>query len=283
MYSLSFPGIEEFSITAEPGQVSFLEIMAGYFGLKARSTGYPGKIIIKPLGTREEIISAESSGFFYTEYGSIALKCPERTIEVGVPENFAGSPETISGIIKLIIVGISSYLLYKGCVLMHTATLIHSGEAVLVVASSGGGKSTTAGRVPEHWSAPGDENCLIVPAKSGGYRIQVLPTVSKIAKGEKNIYWDSLVSYHLKGICILKQADDDAIERISQPKASMCIHDSFRQATNPYIYMFDANFRRNISEIAFDNSCRIAKEVPVYLLNATLSGRFWEVIEDKMF
>ncbi|PWR73263.1 SynChlorMet cassette protein ScmC [Methanospirillum lacunae] len=180
-------------------------------------------------------------------------------------------------------VGISAILLCEHCLLLHAATLVRDGQAVLLAASSGGGKSTSARRVPSPWSAPGDENCLVIPDGSGGYLVSVLPTASKIAAGQEGLFWNPTLAYPLKAICILKQADEDTIESFPQSQAAVCMTNSFSQATWNQFHLMDKELQNEMRTLSFANACTLVRKIPVYLLNATLTGRFWEVIEQKLF
>jgi hypothetical protein len=40
--------------------------------------------------------------------------------------------------------------------------------------------------------------------------------------------------------------------------------------------------RREVRNRWFEQSCILARKVPVYLLSATLTGRFWELIESEI-
>ncbi|WP_319580337.1 SynChlorMet cassette protein ScmC [uncultured Methanospirillum sp.] len=282
MYTLSLPREHHWTITADPDRFWWLEAIAPLLTLSPGEILNSGLISVAPL-LPEDPIRSEDWQVFGSVYGKIALNQKQKLIEIGIPNSAADYPEHLSSGIKLLMVGISAILLSEHCLLLHAATLVHDGQAVLLAASSGGGKSTSARRVPPPWSAPGDENCLVIPDGFGGYLVSVLPTASKIAAGEEGLFWNPTLAYPLKAICILKQADEDTIESFPQSQAAVCMTNSFSQATwNQFCFM-DKELQNEMRTLSFGNACSLVKEIPVYLLSATLTGRFWEVIEQKLF
>lgn len=282
MYTLSLPQDHHWTITADPDRFWWLETIVPLLTLSPGEILNSGQISVAPL-LPEDPVRSEDWKVFGSVYGKIALNQKQKMIEIGIPNSAADYPEHLSSGVKLLVVGISAMLLSEHCLLLHSATLVRDGQAVLLAASSGGGKSTSAGRVPPPWSAPGDENCLVIPDGSGGYLVSVLPTASKIAAGEEGLFWNPTLAYPLKAICILKQADKDTIESFPQSQAAVCMTNSFSQATwNQFCFM-DKELQNEMRNLSFVNACTLVKEIPVYLLSATLTGRFWEVIEQEIF
>jgi SynChlorMet cassette protein ScmC len=282
MYTLSLPQEHHFTITADPDRVWWLEAIAPLLSLSPEEILNSGLISVAPL-LPEDPIRSEDWKVFGSGDGKIALNQKEKRIEIGIPDTNSDNPTFLSFSIKLLMVGMSAILLSEDCLLLHAATLVRDGQAVVLAASSGGGKSTSARRVPPPWSAPGDENCLVIPDGSGGYLVSVLPTVSIIAAGEEGLVWNPTLAYPLKAICILKQADEDTIESFSQSQAAVCMANSFSQATRNQFCLMDEKLQSEMRNLSFGNACTLVKKTPVYLLNATLTGRFWEVIEKEIF
>ncbi len=282
MYTLSLPREHHWTITADPDRFWWLEAIAPLLTLSPGEILNSGLISVVPF-LPEDPIRSKDWQVFGSVSGKIALNQKRKLIEIGIPDISADNPKCLSIGVKLLMVGISAILLSEQCLLLHAATLVYDGQAVLLAASSGGGKSTSARRVPPPWSAPGDENCLVIPDGSGGYLVSVLPTASKIAAGEECLFWNPTIAYPLKAICILKQAEEDTIESFRQSQAAVCMTNSFSQATwNQFCFM-DKELQNEMRNLSFGNACTLVKEIPVYLLSATLTGRFWEVIEQKLF
>ena len=178
----------------------------------------------------------------------------------------------------------------ENVLLLHAATLIKNDEAILIAASSGGGKSTTVRRLPSSWKAPGDESCLLAPDSLGGYRVQVLPTWSRIIErnpdsrlGGDGLQWDTRQSYPVRALCILKQDQKDDLSPVELLQATVCLSDAARQLVWYSLADMDSAFRPWFLRRSFDAACHVAKNTPVYLLSATLEGKFWEVLEEALW
>jgi SynChlorMet cassette protein ScmC len=282
MYSLSFPEAHHFTITAEQDCVWWLERLASLLTLPPSPILHSGRITIAPPLPDDPTRSRDWQ-VFGDHQGKVAVNREKKKIEIGIPGEAAGDPLCFSAGIKMLMVAISMLLLPHHGLFLHAATLVRDGQAVLIVASSGGGKSTSARRVPPPWSAPGDENCLAIPDGSGGYCIHVLPTASRIAGQEEGISWDCSTAYPLKAVFILKKDEEDRIVKSSLPEAGVWITDSAKQATQTQLFLMNEEFRREVRQQSFEQACIFVQMVPVYLLSATLTGRFWELIEDEIF
>jgi hypothetical protein len=44
----------------------------------------------------------------------------------------------------------------------------------------------------------------------------------------------------------------------------------------------DKKLQNEMRNLSFDNACSLVRKIPVYLISATLTGRFWEVIEHEI-
>jgi SynChlorMet cassette protein ScmC len=282
MYALSFPKAHHFTVIAQPECRWWLETFASLFMLSPADIHHSGRIMVAPLLPGDP---SRTGGWqvFGNHQGKVAVNREKKKIEIGIPGEAAGDPLCFSAGIKMLMVAISMLLLPHHGLFLHAATLVRDGQAVLIVASSGGGKSTSARRVPPPWSAPGDENCLAIPDGSGGYCIHVLPTASRIADQEEGISWDCSAAYPLKAVFILKQDEEDRIVKSSLPEAAVCITDSAKQATQTQLFLMNEELRREVRQLSFEQACMFVKMVPVYLLCTTLTGRFWELIEDEIF
>ena len=277
-YILSFPPDHQWTLIAEPGLAWWLTSLASLFSMPP-GTIPPGRVIrISSLLPGDPIRSPDCQ-VIGSIYGKIAINIRTGGIEVGVPDEGDKKPEYLSWITRALIIAIMRVMLPAGSLLLHAATLVRDGNAVLIAASSGGGKSTSAQRVPPPWTAPGDENALVVPDPAGGYRVHVLPTPSKITPGEKGLTWDVLQSYPLHAISILIQADNDRMFRCPLGEASGCLVSSAYQAIRNQESGMDPDLKRYMKVQMFECACGVAKSIPVFLLYATLNGRFWEEIE----
>ena len=279
-YTLPVSPAENFTVTALPARFWWLERCAFLLGLKSSRSVYPAKITIARL-LPEDPVRTESWEVFGSPDAKVALHQENRHLVMGIPDEAETDEEVFAAGIKMLMVGIST-LLSDQSLLFHAAVLVRDGQAVLVAASSGGGKTTTARRVPSPWFSPGDENCLVVIDGQGEYHVHVFPTVSIIATGMGGHSWNITPSYPLKGICVLKQADEDRIECCPYAEAILLLTDSIRQASQTQMSWMREPFRREVRNQWFGQACLLARKVPVYLLSATLTGRFWELLESEI-
>lgn len=280
MYTLSVSSVENFTVTALPARTWWLERCASLLCLTPSRTVHPAKITIACL-LPEDPVRTDRWDVFGNGEAKVALHQESRHLVVGIPDEAKDDNEVFAAGLKMLMVGISTCLSDRS-LLFHAAVLVRDGQAVLVAASSGGGKSTTARRVPAPWFSPGDENCLVIIDPQGEFHVHVFPTVSLVASGMDGYSWNVTQSYPLKGICVLKQADVDRIERSSHAEAIIFITDSLRQASQTQMSWMSERSRREVRNRWFEQSCVISRKVPVYLLSATLTGRFWELVESEI-
>jgi SynChlorMet cassette protein ScmC len=166
---------------------------------------------------------------------------------------------------------------------LHAALIERNGRGYILAGHGGAGKSTCCRRIPSEWNVLCDDEILVVLDSKGRYLAHPLPTWSNYLTSGKN---DALISCKLErcvpieGIFFLEQAKTDKVIRIGKGNASAFIAESALQAAQRN---FDANckndnvlYRRKI----FENSCAFAKKIPAFVLHVSLSGKFWEKIED---
>jgi SynChlorMet cassette protein ScmC len=165
---------------------------------------------------------------------------------------------------------------------LHAALLEWDRKGIIITAPSGTGKSTCSRRVPSSWHALCDDQTLIVCDSAGRYLAHPFPTWSEYAKGRCDRSWDVQRHIPLTAIFILQQSEIDFIKKLGQGEAAPLIYHSARyiiQRNLDYLKPDDLDFAR---KMLFENACRMARLVPAYLLGASLTGRFWEKIENVM-
>ncbi|MFH0967041.1 MAG: SynChlorMet cassette protein ScmC [Methanobacteriota archaeon] len=269
------------SMYASPDCTRVLDQIGTLLSLSPSSGSERRIIRISSLLAHEPVRSSRWR-LIQSPYGVVAVNTVTGCIEIGVHGEDQGRTEYVAWIIKSLFIGVSTLLLSSGCIMLHAATLVRDGGAVLILASSGGGKTTTAMRVPPPWIAPGDENALVLRTSSGGYLVHVLPTASIIATGTAQM-WNITRSYPLMGICILIQSDEDRIIRCTPGKAAGLLTGSAHQVIKNQEIGMKTDYKQWKKAMIFSAACKMAVNVPVFLLYATLTGRFWEEIESMVF
>jgi len=179
------------------------------------------------------------------------------------------------------------YPLYEDTVLqeglpIHAALLAYEGRGILLAGRSEVGKSTACRRVPVPWKALGDDLALIVRDASGRYHAHALPTWSAVRNGLHDGTWDVGRSVPLAGIFFLFQAGADetvypgrGAASVMLDSASMMVFRSVNSLTDP---VDGSPLRRNV----YSNAASMVSSVPCFILRLSLTGRFWEKIEEVL-
>lgn len=266
------------SIRAEPDCAHLLTILQDHLLLSSCTRADPGSIRLVPV-SGDEPVRAQSWREINGHFGFMAADTGTRNIELGMRGAAVKHPFSRSWLVKSLMVGICTLLLPSGGLLLHGATLVHHGQAYLILASSGGGKSTSTRRIPPSWEAPGDELALVLPSSQGAYEVHVLPTASAIGSG-CSIRWDISRSIPLRGIGILIQDDQDRLVPCSRGEAAGYLTGSARQAIRNQEIGMNSEYKRWNYEMFFTNACILSGIVPVFLLHSSMTGRFWELLEN---
>jgi len=165
---------------------------------------------------------------------------------------------------------------------LHAALVEHDGRGVLLVGRSGVGKSTACRRLPHRWSVLCDDMALAVRTTGGGFRVHPLPTWSVVRAGEKEQTWDIKRSVSLRAIFFLTQAVEDEVIPAGGAMASVILTD----AAMTVFYSLQAGpgllEKSPLFSNLFANAATMAQVVPSYILRLSLTGCFWEKIEEVL-
>jgi SynChlorMet cassette protein ScmC len=165
---------------------------------------------------------------------------------------------------------------------LHAALVEREGKSYAIAAPGGIGKSTCSRRIPPPWRALCDDEVLIVRDPAGAYQAHPLPTWKEYIYYHSNRTWD--VQYHrpLNGIFFLVQSDADGVEPIGGGKATTFIYRSASQVFYKSWLTMNPDNRPAIRVQTFENARRMAKTIPSFLLKASLTGSFWEKIDEAV-
>jgi SynChlorMet cassette protein ScmC len=170
--------------------------------------------------------------------------------------------------------------LRRGGLPLHGALVEQGGRGVLLVGRSGVGKSTACRRLPPRWDVLGDDLALTVRRPGGGFAVHPLPTWSAVgeASGEKT--WDIQRGVCLSAVFFLTQAAEDEILPAGKAMATVILADAAMTIFQS-VRMKDRSVEKKLlGGNAFANAAAMAKSVPTYILRLSLTGRFWERIEE---
>ena len=167
-----------------------------------------------------------------------------------------------------------------GGIPLHAALLEWNGHGIMIAAPGDTGKSTCSRRVPFPWKALCDDEALIVRDTHGKYMAHPFPTWSEYIFKRSNKTWNVERYVPVSAIFFLEQSITDEVIEIGDGEAAALI--------NEYaVYVCRRNWRNMeredeilLKKRVFENSCELAGVVPSYRLKASLTGRFWEKIEE---
>ena len=123
---------------------------------------------------------------------------------------------------------------------------------------------------------------LVVRDTSGRYHAHALPTWSALRSGQQDRTWNVGRSVPVAGIFFLVQAETDetvspggGAASVMLDSASMMVFRSVNSVSGP---IDGSPLRRNV----YSNAASMVSSVPCFVLRLSLTGRFWEKIEEAL-
>ena len=169
-----------------------------------------------------------------------------------------------------------------GGVLIHGALAERDGMGVILAAPGGTGKTTASNRLPAPWRSLCDDTTLVVRDAQGNYWAHPWPTWSRFLDNGPGGTWDVQNAVPLKGIFFLAQAAKDRVERVGPGHAVSMLVDCVGQVST---FMTQHLFKEEVRAMhleRFNNLCALARVVPVHVLHVSLTGDFWQEIEQAL-
>lgn len=164
---------------------------------------------------------------------------------------------------------------------VHAALAEVEGRGVLLAGRGGIGKSTCYGRLRPPWRGLADDLALVVRDQLGNYRAHALPTWSDLRAGSESA-WDVRRSVPLEAIFFLEQWEADEATPVGRGEAAVACRRSAMEvfwSVGPFVLRGEP---MNIATRAFENAVDFSLAVPAYRLKVSLTGRFWERIEEAL-
>ena len=165
---------------------------------------------------------------------------------------------------------------------MHGALAERDGIGVILAAPGGTGKTTASNRLPAPWRSRCDDTTLVVRDPQGNYWAHPWPTWSRFLEGGPGGTWDVQTAVPLKGIFILSRAVEDRTERIGPGQAVSLLAESVRQASMFMPLGLFGEEVRNLYLERFSNLSALARVIPAHVLHISLTGTFWQEIEQAL-
>jgi len=170
----------------------------------------------------------------------------------------------------------------NGGLLVHGALVEKECMGVILAGPGGVGKSTAARRLPSSWRVLSDDMCLIVRSPQGEYWAHPWPTLSRIRLGDLGGTWDVGKAVPLRMICMLAQHEADQLELLSRNQAVSELVDVSGQTRVFMTGEMDESVARRVNLQRFHNTVAMARKLPIYRLHISLTGKFWERIEELL-
>ncbi|MCJ7613107.1 MAG: SynChlorMet cassette protein ScmC [Candidatus Aminicenantes bacterium] len=170
-------------------------------------------------------------------------------------------------------------LVESGGLPLHAALVSKDGFGVALAASGGTGKSTCARRIPAPWRPMCDDTALLVPSGPQSYQAHPFATWSDYLWKRSEGTWRVSSHVPLKGIFLLKQAEEDKASAIGQGEAAIYLSRATNDILMPFTRRLSPEENRAFERRVFDNACRLAKALPAFILEVRLEGEFWKEIE----
>ncbi|CAK0745036.1 SynChlorMet cassette protein ScmC [Gammaproteobacteria bacterium] len=184
------------------------------------------------------------------------------------------------------LIGLSSILAQaaqaRGGILLHGALAEKDGIGVILAAPGGTGKSTASARLPAPWRTRCDDATLVVRDSQGTYWGHPWPTWSCFQGGASGGTWDVQNAVPLKGVFFLSQAREDRVESVGSGHAVSLLVECAEQSSQ----IMDRGLSKEDSRVQhlerFNNLCALARAIPTHILHLSLTGTFWQEIEQML-
>jgi len=169
----------------------------------------------------------------------------------------------------------------RGGLPLHAALVEHQGKGVLLVGTSGTGKSTCCRRLSPPWQARCDDEVLLTLAPDGRYLAHPFPTWSDyLLQREKNSFRSQTEDPSLlAGIFFIEQSPFDECLPVAPAKALVELITATQVVLYTHLWYCDPEEARSIRGAMFTNACNLIHRVPLFNLRVSLTGGFWEHIE----
>ena len=178
---------------------------------------------------------------------------------------------------------IASETIPCGGLLIHGALAERNGSGVILAASGGTGKTTASNRIPPPWRSLSDDATLVVRDGNGNYFAHPLPTWSRFFDNGPGGSWEVEQGVPLVAVFFLTQSPEDHAEPLNAGEAAAYLMQSVHQITGvPARTGCTPAESESICEMELAAVSALVKVIPAYLLQISLTGRFWELIDSVL-
>jgi SynChlorMet cassette protein ScmC len=169
-----------------------------------------------------------------------------------------------------------------GGIPVHGALVEHKGSGVILAGRSGEGKSTACGRLPVPWRTVSDDMCLVLKSPAAGFQAYPLPTWSIFRHDHTSGRCRAGRLLPLRAVFFLKQAPEDECLEMKKSAAAISLASValqvFRSIDSEFPRAEDSDVKRGL----YANAASLALAIPSHLLRISLTGCFWEKMEEVL-
>jgi hypothetical protein len=162
----------------------------------------------------------------------------------------------------------------KGGGILHGGLIVRNGKGLILTAPPGGGKTTAISRLTSPWSVLADDACLVWTDNGLSFLASPLPTWSMLLGRSETLAaigrWKIGTAVPLEGIILLQKSDVDQLTPLPVAMVVPALYQALCE--HPRVVTNRDPHRMRL----FDSARCLAKATPVWHLDATLSGQFWE-------
>lgn len=170
----------------------------------------------------------------------------------------------------------------EGGIPIHGALIERQGVGFIIAAPGGTGKSTSSRRLPEGFRTLSDDVAVVVKVGEGDYHAHPFPTWSDHILRRSDRTWDAQEHTPLKALFFLKRSETDSIQPVGQGHVAALIHQAAMQICHIFTERMDVKASEEFKKILFTNSSTLARTLPGWILNVSLTGAFWIEIEKAL-
>ena len=186
--------------------------------------------------------------------------------------------------LEIMMMSQSLYPLYRETIRLgglpaHAALVELGGQAVLLVGTSGSGKSTCCRRLPAWWNVLSEDEALVLEDHSGIRPAHPLPTWKDCQTKGSPHSCNVAEAAGLAAIFFLAGWDADRVSETGRGEAAVRISRSADQSCSMLLQHLDDAEQEEWRRMLFENACSLASAIPAYLLHVSSTGRFWEHME----
>lgn len=170
----------------------------------------------------------------------------------------------------------------RGGLLLHGALAERDGEGIILAGPGGVGKSTASRRLPPPWKPLCDDACLVVRDGQDRYRAHPWPTWSEFYGNGPGRTWDVQQAVPLRAVFFLQQSSSDSVEPVNPSQAQAMLMESAGQVSRSMTRRCSDREIRAVHAEQMAAATALAAAVPAHRLRISLTGKFWEAIDEVL-